>query len=228
MTCGRISASANSRTLRRSRCWSSVKRKSIDRTVSQAGAAGLGGRHVVRRPRIARRDSVGPRPGRDFAYTRSMKRILVALCSSCSVPAPAFADITAFLGVNPTPVSRPVRGFAVGHRPADRRLRVRIREHQRRAGRQLAKGRAAVADLHGQRAGADADSDRRHAVLRDGGRRRVSGSRSRTTSETHVGINVGGGVKMNAGGAVAAAAGLPGVHAEGIAAPREPQRFYAG
>ncbi len=42
-----------------------------------------------------------------------MKRILVALAVVLA-PAPAFADITAFLGVNPTPLSRPVKGFAVG------------------------------------------------------------------------------------------------------------------
>src|SRR4029453_17337817 len=30
------------------------------------------------------------------------------------IPSPAYADLTAFFGVNPTPVNRPVRGFAVG------------------------------------------------------------------------------------------------------------------
>ena len=30
------------------------------------------------------------------------------------LPSHAFADITAFLGVNPTPLSRPVKGLAVG------------------------------------------------------------------------------------------------------------------
>jgi hypothetical protein len=35
---------------------------------------------------------------------------LVAL----ALPSHAFADITAFLGVNPTPTNRPVRGFSLG------------------------------------------------------------------------------------------------------------------
>ena len=55
--------------------------------------------------------------GSRFAYTRTMKRIpLVALLllSAVLIPSRASADITAFFGVNPTPVNRPVRGFSVG------------------------------------------------------------------------------------------------------------------
>ena len=46
-----------------------------------------------------------------------MKRIpLVAplLLVALLIPSRAYADLTAFLGVNPTPVNRPVRGFAIG------------------------------------------------------------------------------------------------------------------
>ena len=46
-----------------------------------------------------------------------MKRIpLVAtlLLAAVLIPSRAYADFTAFLGVNPTPVNRPVRGFAIG------------------------------------------------------------------------------------------------------------------
>jgi hypothetical protein len=39
----------------------------------------------------------------------------LALCSAAlAVPATAYADLTAFVGVNPTPSARPVRGFAGG------------------------------------------------------------------------------------------------------------------
>jgi hypothetical protein len=41
--------------------------------------------------------------------------ITLSLAAAClAVPSSAFADITAFLGVNPTPESRPARGFAIG------------------------------------------------------------------------------------------------------------------
>ncbi len=43
-----------------------------------------------------------------------MKRIAPLMLLALLLPAPAFADITAFLGVNPTPLTRPVKGFAVG------------------------------------------------------------------------------------------------------------------
>ena len=45
-----------------------------------------------------------------------MKRLLVCLLFTAAllIPSAAYADLTAFFGVNPTPVNRPVRGFAVG------------------------------------------------------------------------------------------------------------------
>ena len=46
-----------------------------------------------------------------------MKRIplvLSLLFLTLLIPTRAFADLTAFLGVTPTPNSRPARGFAVG------------------------------------------------------------------------------------------------------------------
>jgi opacity protein-like surface antigen len=42
------------------------------------------------------------------------KTILLATLLIVSIPGRAFADITAFLGVNTTPSSRQTRGFAVG------------------------------------------------------------------------------------------------------------------
>ena len=46
-----------------------------------------------------------------------MRRSLFVLCASLSLlaaPAPAAADITAFIGVTPTPENRAVRGVALG------------------------------------------------------------------------------------------------------------------
>ena len=64
------------------------------------------------------------------------------------------------------PIASP-RGSAIGTRPRDRRLRVRVRAHQRRPRRSSRR----AADVHVQRPAADAGPDRRHAVLRDGRRR---------------------------------------------------------
>jgi opacity protein-like surface antigen len=43
-----------------------------------------------------------------------MKRLAPLVLLLLLVPSHAFADITAFIGVTPTPVSRPARGFSVG------------------------------------------------------------------------------------------------------------------
>ena len=43
-----------------------------------------------------------------------MKRIAPLLLLALLIPSPAHADITAFLGINPTPVNRPVKGVAAG------------------------------------------------------------------------------------------------------------------
>ena len=45
-----------------------------------------------------------------------MKRLLLIglVLIALLIPSNAYADLTAFFGVNPTPVNRPVRGFAVG------------------------------------------------------------------------------------------------------------------
>jgi hypothetical protein len=46
-----------------------------------------------------------------------MRRLLISICTVAvlaALPARAAADITAFIGVSPTPDSRAVRGFALG------------------------------------------------------------------------------------------------------------------
>src|SRR5215217_5405796 len=45
---------------------------------------------------------------------RRIPLVAAALLLSLLVPSRAYADLTAFLGVNPTPASRPVKGLAVG------------------------------------------------------------------------------------------------------------------
>jgi opacity protein-like surface antigen len=42
-----------------------------------------------------------------------MRKVLL-LCALLAIPSSAFADITAFIGTNPTPTNRQVKGFAGG------------------------------------------------------------------------------------------------------------------
>ena len=43
-----------------------------------------------------------------------MRRLLFAIALLAVTPSFAYADLTGFLGVNPTPVNRGVKGFAIG------------------------------------------------------------------------------------------------------------------
>jgi hypothetical protein len=45
---------------------------------------------------------------------RTATAVAIVLVSILANPAPASADVTAFLGFSPTPETRPTRGFAVG------------------------------------------------------------------------------------------------------------------
>ena len=70
--------------------------------------------------------------------------------------------------------------------------------------------------------------DRRHAVLRDGGRRRVPGIPVRDVSETHVGNNIGGGMKMSLAGPLRLRLDYRVFTLKGSPRHSNPQRFYAG
>src|SRR5688572_5217239 len=87
LTYGRISVSANSRTLRRSSSWSSVKRRSI---------------------------AVGLRLRSYHSLMRRFVQILAATLVVLAVSSPAFADATLFLGSTMTPANRAAKGIAIG------------------------------------------------------------------------------------------------------------------
>ncbi|MPY86656.1 MAG: outer membrane beta-barrel protein [Luteitalea sp.] len=122
MTCGRISASPKSRTLRRRICCSSVRRKSMDsvrgsdeppvsrsHSASSAGPQScmprLGHRQPVSRILIVMRDN-----------TIMKRRHLIALVPLIMLAwvAEARADATLFLGTNTTPNARTNWGAAIG------------------------------------------------------------------------------------------------------------------
>jgi opacity protein-like surface antigen len=156
-----------------------------------------------------------------------MKRILVALAIVLT-PAPAFADITAFLGVNPTPSSRPVKGAAVG------------------VGLLIVGFEFEYADTSDKRADSPAEEDAprlrtymgnglvqtpipiagmQFYATAGGG---VYREAFENTSETHFGINVGGGVKMNLAGPLRLRLDYRVFTLKGSPAHERPQRFYAG
>ena len=152
-----------------------------------------------------------------------LRIIAIALTALLLLPAAAAADITAFLGVNPTPSSRPVRGLSVGvgllivgfefeyantsedrdeSAPALRTFMVNglVQTPVPIAGMQF------------------------YATAGGGGYR----ERLEETSETHVGINVGGGVKMTLAGPLRLRLDYRIFTLQGDPRHPRPQRFYAG
>lgn len=148
---------------------------------------------------------------------------LLLVLAMVLIPAPAAADITAFLGVNPTPSNRPVRGFAAGAGllivgfeveyadttddpdEASPRLRTFM-------GNGLVQTPVAIAGMQFYAtAGA--------GVYRES----LAGE-----SETHVGINVGGGVKMALLGPIRLRLDYRVFTLQGDPRHSKPQRFYAG
>ena len=138
-------------------------------------------------------------------------------------PASAFADLTAFLGVNPTPTNRPVRGLAGGigllivgfefeyadtsedEVEAAPRLRTFM-------GNGLVQTPFPIA---GMQFYATAGGGMYRETLLD-------------VSETHVGINVGGGVKMSLIGPLRLRLDYRVFTLRGEPRHSKPQRFYAG
>ena len=145
------------------------------------------------------------------------------------LPTRAFADITAFLGVNPTPFSRPVKGLSVGvgllvvgfefeyadssDKVADDPLRnppaPRLRTYM---GNGLVQTPFPIAGMQ-------------FYATAGGGVYRESFV---NTSETQFGINVGGGVKVALLGPLRLRLDYRVFTLKGSPQHERPQRFYAG
>ena len=148
---------------------------------------------------------------------------LVFCCLVWAVPASAYADLTAFIGVNPTPASRPVRGFAAGigllivgfefeysHASDDEaELAPRLRTYM---GNGLLQTPFPIAGMQ-------------FYATAGGG---VYRETLFQTSETSVGINLGGGVKMSLVGPLRLRLDYRVFTLRGDARHPRPQRFYAG
>ena len=160
-----------------------------------------------------------------------MKRILVALAIVLA-PAPAFADITAFLGVNPTPLTRPVRGFAVGmgllivgfefeysntsDELADNPLEGPAPRLRTYMGNGLVQTPIPIAGMQF------------YATAGGGGYQESFEREFERVSETNVGWNVGGGVKMTLAGPLRLRLDYRVFTLKGSPVHERPQRFYAG
>jgi opacity protein-like surface antigen len=156
-----------------------------------------------------------------------MKRIALALAIVLA-PAPAFADITAFLGINPTPLSRPVKGFAVGigllivafefeyadtsDKLADSAVEGDAPRLRTYMGNGLVQTPIPIAGMQ-------------FYATAGGGVYRES---FESGSETNVGLNVGGGVKMKLAGPLRLRLDYRVFTLRGSPAHERPQRFYAG
>jgi opacity protein-like surface antigen len=152
-----------------------------------------------------------------------MKRIAPLLLMALLVPSRAYADFTAFLGVNPTPVSRPVKGLAVGMGL----LIVGFEFEYASTSDDTVKAAPSLKTYMGNGllqtpfpiAGMQFYATAGGGVYREA---------LNDDSETHVGINVGGGVKMNLAGPLRLRLDYRVFTLQGSPRHSKPQRFYAG
>ena len=156
-----------------------------------------------------------------------MKRIpLVALLLLVAllIPTRAFADLTAFLGVNPTPTSRPVRGFSVGAGlliVAFEFEYANTSDDETQGAPQLRTymGNGLLQTpfpIAGMQFYATVGAGAYHESFDVG------------VSETNVGINVGGGVKISLAGPLRLRLDYRVFTLQGSPRYDKPQRFYAG
>ena len=151
-------------------------------------------------------------------------RLIAALLCALLVPSHAFADITAFLGVNPTPVSRPVRGFAVGMGL----LIVAFEFEYANSSDDLAQGAPGLKTYMGNvllQTPFPIAGMQFYGTVGAGG---YHESIEDLDSETHVGVNVGGGVKVNLAGPLRLRLDYRVFTLQGSPRYDKPQRFYAG
>ena len=152
-----------------------------------------------------------------------MARQLVLLIAVVLLPSTASADITAFLGVNPTPANRPVRGIAGGVGL----LIVGFEFEYAHTSDDLDEGAPTLRTymVNGLVQTPIPVGGMQFYATAGGGAYRETLD---TSTETHVGINVGGGVKMTLAGPLRLRLDYRIFTLQGDARHPRPQRFYAG
>jgi hypothetical protein len=153
------------------------------------------------------------------------RRILIPLIllAALSIPTSAAADITAFLGVNPTPTSRTLRGFSLGAGL----LIVAFEFEYANSSEDLDELAPGLRTFMGNGlvqtpfpiAGMQFYGTAGGGVFRE---------RLDEDSETNVGINFGGGVKISLAGPLRLRLDYRVFTLQGSPRYSKPQRFYAG
>lgn len=159
---------------------------------------------------------------RRYAVDMIRKSALV-LAALLLVPATASADITAFLGVNGTPSNRLVRGISGG-------VGLLIIGFEFEYANTSEEREAAAPALRTYMVNALLQTPfpilgmQLYATAGGGGYRETLGA----FSETHAGVNVGGGVKMTLAGPLRLRLDYRVFNLQGESLHPRPQRFYAG
>ena len=148
---------------------------------------------------------------------------LLLVVGLLGIPSTAAADITAFLGVNPTPTNRATKGFAVGAGL----VIVGFEFEYAHSNEDISEGSPSLRTfmfngllqtpipIAGMQFYGTAGGGAYTESLND-------------NSETNVGINVGGGVKMSLFGPIRLRLDYRVMTLKGDARHPKPQRFYAG
>jgi opacity protein-like surface antigen len=140
-----------------------------------------------------------------------------------AAPAPAFADFTAFLGFNPTPANRALKGFAVG----TGLLVVGFEFEYAQTNEDVFEAAPSLRTymFNGLVQTPIPIAGMQFYGTAGGGvyRETLAGD-----SETHVGVNVGGGVKVSLIGPLRLRLDYRVATLKGDARYPKPQRFYAG
>ena len=148
---------------------------------------------------------------------------LVLTVALLGIASPAAADITAFLGVNPTPTNRATKGFAVG----TGLLVVGFEFEYAHANEDLIEGSPSLRTFmfNGLVQTPIPIAGMQFYATAGGGVYRES---LNDNSETNLGVNVGGGVKMTLVGPLRLRLDYRVTTLKGDPRYPRPQRFYAG
>lgn len=157
--------------------------------------------------------------------SRSLSHVpcAVALAVALLVPAAASADVTGFIGTNRTPASRTVKGFAVGTGLLVAGFEFEYADTKEDPLQSAPKLRTFM--FNGLAQTPIPIARMQFYATAGGGFYRET---LNETSETHVGINVGGGVKLTLAGPLRLRFDYRVFTLRGTPLHSKPQRFYAG
>lgn len=153
---------------------------------------------------------------------RILIRLAIVLCLA-SHATPAFADLTAFIGVTPTPSNRMVRGFAGGIALVVIGFEFEYADTAEDEERLAPSLRTGMGNLFVQTP--FPISGLQFYATAGGG---IYRERLAAVQETHVGINIGGGVKISLAGPLRLRVDYRVFTLRGAPLHPRPQRVYAG